>query len=82
MNKNDILIALSESGKTRFGKKAFARQSLPRTVFSATWSVESEVNNGGFSQYFVSDSAESPSFVVEALETIGLQKPRISAIAP
>jgi hypothetical protein len=65
---------LSESEKTRFGKEAFARQSLPQKVFSAIWSVESEVNNGGFSQYFVSDSAKSASFVVEALETIGAPK--------
>jgi hypothetical protein len=74
VNKNDILIDLSESEKTRFGKEAFARQSLPQKVFSAIWSVESEVNNGGFSQYFVNDSAESASFVVEALETIGAPK--------
>jgi hypothetical protein len=74
MNKNKILIDLSESEKTRFGKEAFARQSWPQKVFSAIWSVESEVNNGGFSQYFVNDSAESASFVVDALETIGAPK--------
>jgi hypothetical protein len=78
MNKNDILINLSESAKTRFGKEEFARQSLPQKVFSATWAVESEVNNGGFSQYFFNDSAESASFVVEALETIGA--PRTASI--
>jgi hypothetical protein len=74
MNKNKILIDLSESEKTRFGKEAFARQSWPQKVFSGIWSVESEVNNGGFSQYFVNDSSESASFVVEALETIGAPK--------
>src|SRR5437867_7886378 len=46
-------------------------QSLPQKVFSALWEVESEVNNGGFSQYFLNSSAESASFVVEALETVG-----------
>jgi Domain of unknown function (DUF4375) len=71
MNKNSILIDLSESDKTRFGKEEFAHQSVPQKVFSAIWAVESEVNNGGFSQYFLNDSAESTSFVVEALETIG-----------
>jgi hypothetical protein len=74
MNKNGILISLSESEKTRFGKEEFARQSHPQKVFSAIWAVESEVNNGGFSQYFVNDSAESASFVVEALKTIGATK--------
>jgi hypothetical protein len=74
MKKNNILIDLSECKKTRFGKEAFASQSLPQKVFSAIWSVESEVNNGGFLQYFANDSAESASFVVEALETIGAPK--------
>jgi hypothetical protein len=71
MTKNHILIDLSASDKTSFGKEDFARQSLPQRVFSAIWAVESEVNNGGFSQYFLNSSAESASFVVKALETIG-----------
>ena len=74
MNKNGILIALSESEKTKFGKEGFARQSFPQKVFSAIWAVESEVNNGGFSQYFINSSAESASFVAQALETIGAPK--------
>jgi hypothetical protein len=74
MNKNGILIDLSESEKTRFGKEEFAKQSLPQKVFSAIWAVESEVNNGGFSQYFLNSSAESTSFVAQALEIIGAPK--------
>jgi Domain of unknown function (DUF4375) len=74
MNKNDILIQLSESQNTKFGTEDFAQQSPAQKVFSAVWWVESEVNNGGFSQYFANDSAESASFVVEALETIGAPK--------
>ena len=70
MNKNTILISLSESKNTKFGKEDFADQSVPQKVFSAIWAVESEVNNGGFSQYFSNDSAESAPFVVEALEAI------------
>lgn len=74
MNKNEILIDLSESEMTKMGKEEFDRQSLPQKVFSAIWEVESEVNNGGFSQYFSNDSAESASFVMEALEQIGAPK--------
>ncbi len=74
MNKNRILIELSESKKTKIGKEDFALQSMPQKVFSAIWEVESEVNNGGFSQYFLNTSAESAPFVVEALETIGAPK--------
>ena len=71
VNKNRILIDLSESKQTGFGKEEFAGQSRPQKVFSAIWAVESEVNNGGFTQYFLNSSAESVSFVVDALETIG-----------
>jgi hypothetical protein len=71
VNKNAILIDISESETTKVGKEEFAQQSLPQKVISAIWQVESQVNNGGFSQYFLNDSAESAGFVVEALETIG-----------
>ena len=74
MNKNRILVQLSESDMTRVGKEEFAKQSFPQKVFSAIWEVESEVNNGGFSQYFLNDSAESSSFIVTALKEIGAPK--------
>lgn len=71
MDKNAFLIQLSESDRTMFGKEDFATQSVPQKVFSAIWAVESEVNNGGFSQYFYNDSAETAYFAAEALETVG-----------
>lgn len=71
MDKNGILIALSQSDKTNCYKTAFSTQSIPQKVFSAIWAVEAEVNNGGFSQYFFNDSCETAGFVAEALETIG-----------
>lgn len=72
--KNHILIRLSESEQTKFGKEDFARQSVPQKVFSAIWAVESEVNNGGFAQYFLNGGGKSTPFVVEALETVGAPK--------
>ena len=69
-SKNNILIALSQSDRTQFGKE-FESQSMPQKVFSAIWALESEVNNGGFSQYFVNDSRETAAFVAEALEIVG-----------
>lgn len=71
MDKNNILIELSESQTTKVGKEGFAKQSGPQKVFTAIWEVESEVNNGGFAQYFSNESAESARFVAEAMETIG-----------
>jgi len=69
--KNHILIVLSQSDKTQFGKQDFADQSMPQKVFSSIWALESEVNNGGFSQYFLNDSCETAPFVTEACDAIG-----------
>ena len=74
MNKNAFLIDLSESEKTKFGKEDFAHQSHPQKLFSAIWLLEAEVNNGGFSQYFLNSTDESAAFAAEALETIGAPK--------
>ena len=71
MDKNRILIALSESKHTKFGKEDFDLQSVPQKVFSSIWALESEVYNGGFSQYFQNLSGETAGFVVEALEKVG-----------
>jgi hypothetical protein len=74
MDKNQILIELSESKHTKFGKEDFDTQSVPQKVFSSIWSLESEVYNGGFSQYFQNFSSETAGFVVEALEKVGASK--------
>jgi len=74
MTKDHILIALSESPQTKFGKEPFASLSHSHKVFSAIWAVESEVNNGGFSQYFLNESAETVPFVAEALDAMGAPK--------
>ncbi len=71
MDMNGILIELSDSDKTKFGRDNFNTQSVPQKVFSSIWAIESEVNNGGFSQYFLNSSAETAGFVVEALEMVG-----------
>ena len=70
-SKNNILISLSESDKTQFGKQDIATQSVPQQVFSSVWAVEAEVNNGGFSQFFLNDSCETAAFVAKALDAIG-----------
>ena len=71
MDKNGILIALSESDRTEIGKDNFTAQSIPQKVFTSIWVLEAEVNNGGFSQYFFNESRETAGFVVEALKNIG-----------
>jgi hypothetical protein len=74
VDKNAILVALSQSDRTAFGKQDFEKQSEPQKVFSAIWEVESEVNNGGFTQYFENLSCGSAKFVTKALELLGAPK--------
>lgn len=71
MDKNKALIQMSESDKVALWKQDFAEQSTHQKVFSAIWAVESEVNNGGFSQFFANSSCETAAFVAEALDIIG-----------
>jgi len=69
--QNSILInCLSRTSEVREGR--FRNSVFPQKVFSAIWAVESEVNNGGFSQYFQNTSSETAPFVVEASKLLAL----------
>jgi hypothetical protein len=74
VNKNSILIELSESESIDYAKSPFSSQPIPQKVFWAIWALEAEVNNGGFAQYFFNTSCETVPFVAEALEIIGAPK--------
>lgn len=71
--KNIALIKLSASQKIDYaGEGGFlAIQSVEQRVFVAVWTLESEVNNGGFALYFANPSSETAAFIMQALETIG-----------
>jgi hypothetical protein len=75
-DKSDALIRLSESSRSALGKMDFARQNAVQRVFTAIWELESEVNNGGFHQYFFNHSGESAVGVLSALEAIGAHRTR------
>jgi hypothetical protein len=71
MTKNAFLIALSESPRVQFGKIDYAKQPEPQRVFSCVWALESQVNGGGFQQYFDSWDGETAADAPWALRTIG-----------
>jgi hypothetical protein len=71
MNKNQALIELSESTRTDFGRVDFADQPEQQKVFSAIWALESQVNNGGFLQYFESWDGDTAEYAPKALRAIG-----------
>lgn len=71
MDENALLIKLSESDRTMFGRVDFDQQPPDQQVFSAIWELENQVNNGGFAQYLSASDADSANLVPRALRTIG-----------
>jgi hypothetical protein len=71
MNKNSFLIELSESDKCDSGRVPFSEQRPEQQVFSAIWALESQVNNGGFAQYFGSHDGDTANAAPSALRAIG-----------
>ncbi len=68
---NRRLIRLAESPNIRFWRVDYDQLSFPERVFGLIWELESEVNNGGFYQYFWNSSEALAPDSVEALEAIG-----------
>jgi hypothetical protein len=71
VDKNAYLINLSESDRTAFGRIDFRDQVEEQQIFSAIWELESQVNNGGFAQYFTSADGHTANFTPQALRRIG-----------
>ena len=69
MNKR--LIKLADSPMSRFWRVEYDVLSTPERVFCTIWELESEVNNGGFHQYFFNSSGRLVPNVVAALHAIG-----------
>ena len=68
---NRRLVRLAESPNIRFWRVAYDQLSLPERVFGLIWEFESEVNNGGFLQYFRNSSGAHAPEIADALEAIG-----------
>ncbi|MFN8705974.1 MAG: DUF4375 domain-containing protein [Planctomyces sp.] len=88
MDKNTFLIDLSESERTDFGRVDFGCQNVAQKTFSAIWELESQVNNGGFDQYFRNSNSDMIAYAPESLEQIGARacaeivRAAIATIAP
>jgi len=53
------------------GSKAKSSLSDEEWVFLDVWSLESEINNGGFSQYFLNSSGRNAGRIASSLKRIG-----------
>jgi hypothetical protein len=67
----NYLCNLSEHPEARFWRMEFSRLSLPERVFAAIWELESEVNNGGFHQFYFNSTGDIANFTPDALKAIG-----------
>jgi uncharacterized protein DUF4375 len=70
---NRRLIKLSESPTSRFWRLDYQDLAPAERVFLLIWELESEVNNGGFRQYFHNSSGALALDVVDALKAIGAE---------
>lgn len=72
---NDFMIALSDhlAQKCQYGEDMSALSAPERVIF-ITQSLEMEVNNGGFSQFFYNSSGDLSDEVVPAFTAIGAEK--------
>jgi len=73
------LIDLSERSATRFFETPFARLTTAEQVFVTVWTLEADVNNGGFDQYYLNSSGDHAWYAPAALRAIGAE--RTAAIA-
>jgi hypothetical protein len=71
MKMNRRLIRLAESPNIRFWRVDYDQLSSPERVFGLIWELESEVNNGGFHQYFLNSTGALAPHIVEALKAVG-----------
>jgi hypothetical protein len=68
---NQRLIKFAEGPDIRFWRADYDQLSFAERVFGLIWELESEVNNGGFHQYFLNSSGTLAPDVVDALKAIG-----------
>ncbi len=66
-----LLRQIVESSASRLHKLEFARLSRPEQVLLCIWELESEVSNGGFTQYFESAAADNARHISYGLDAIG-----------
>jgi hypothetical protein len=73
-DQNKQLVALSENPTAQFWKVSYNELTEAEKVFVSVWELESEVNNGGFLQYFSNSSGDNAANCAWALEKIGALK--------
>jgi hypothetical protein len=68
---NRRLIKLAEGPNVRFWRIGYDQLAFAERVFGLIWELESEVNNGGFHQYFCNSTGRLAPDVAAALHAVG-----------
>jgi hypothetical protein len=71
MDADARLVDLSERSANRFFDTPFDELTEPERVFVAVWTLEADVNNGGFDQYYANSSGDYAWYAPKALRSIG-----------
>lgn len=70
----DYLLRLSQSVFSRFSKSGFDKLTRAEQRFFCLWSLQGEVENGGFDQYLFNSSGDYTGETISALEDIQLNE--------
>lgn len=69
-SSEQFLFALVEKIQSREGSLGFDALQPAEQVFFCVWTLEAEINSGGFEQFYLNSSGDIASQVVEALYAI------------
>jgi hypothetical protein len=70
-NSTSMIIELSYGISDKIHRTGFGSLSLPERVLHHVYWLESEINNGGFEQYFINSSGDYALDTPSALDEIG-----------
>jgi hypothetical protein len=71
MDSEKFLLSIVDNVRRRESELGFSTLSPKEQVFLLVWSLEAEVNNGGFHQFFFNSAGDRFAETAEALRTIG-----------
>ncbi len=74
MDSEKYLFTLADDIQGRESKAGLSGLVPKEQVFFLVWSLEAEVNNGGFNQFFFNSSGDHAAATAEALRAIGAKK--------
>lgn len=74
MDSEKFLFTLAGDIQSRESKTGLSGLAPKEQVFFLVWSLEAEINNGGFNQFFFNSSGDHAAATAEALRAIGATK--------